>query len=309
MSPTKTYYLGGPMTGYPQFNFPAFDRAAERLRKHGYDIISPAELDDEATRESALASADGKPGSGSHNGETWGDFLARDVKLIADKVDGAIFLDGWEKSKGARLEALVCVLKGKPVYRYLPRFPGLKVQIDPVNVANGIVGDLLEEAEEVAAIETIERESEETAETVALFGNDETFTMTTTVTQEPDGTMTQSAGEIRVVDPETGGEKGQKIARFDLIPAEVQRQDALVYGAGSKKYDDDNWRKGFAWRLSLGSLHRHLNAWVQGEDNDPELSELAGEPVSHLACVRWHAATLFTFQAEGLGTNDIPERS
>lgn len=106
------YYLAGPMTGIPQFNFPAFAAAANRLRQLGYDIVSPAELDDEKTKAAALASNDGAPGSGSTNGETWGDFLARDVKLIADNVSGVVFLPGWEKSRGARLEAFVGLLCG-----------------------------------------------------------------------------------------------------------------------------------------------------------------------------------------------------
>lgn len=118
----------------------------------------------------------------------------------------------------------------------------------------------------------------------------------------------ESQREERIVDPKTGGAKGQKIERFDLIPAEAERQLALVYGAGSKKYEDDNWRKGYRWRLSLGALRRHLNRWQQGEPNDAELTEYAGEPVNHLACVMWHAAALMEFQNLSLGTNDIYEQ-
>lgn len=110
---TPRYYIAGPMTNIPQFNYPAFDRAAQHLRAAGYEVVSPAEMDDPATRAAALASVDGRPGSGSVNGETWGDFLARDVKLIADTVDGIIVLPGWEKSKGARLEVFVGLLTGK----------------------------------------------------------------------------------------------------------------------------------------------------------------------------------------------------
>ena len=117
-----------------------------------------------------------------------------------------------------------------------------------------------------------------------------------------------SDSEIRVVDPKTGGAKGQKIERYDLIPAEPLRQLALVYGAGAKKYDDDNWRKGYAWRLSLGAAMRHVWTWVCGEKYDPEVSELAGQPVSHLACAAWHCFALMEFQAFGLGTNDIAEQ-
>jgi len=110
-------YLAGPMTGLPQFNFPAFDAAAKMLRDAGHEVISPAELDDPETRKKALASPDGAPGSGSHDGETWGDFLARDIKLIADGTLDVIWvLPGWESSKGALLETFVHAgLMGKPV--------------------------------------------------------------------------------------------------------------------------------------------------------------------------------------------------
>lgn len=114
--------------------------------------------------------------------------------------------------------------------------------------------------------------------------------------------------EERIVDPKTGGQKGQKIERYDLIPVEAERQLALVYGGGSKKYEDNNWRKGYAWGLSVGALRRHFNLWRAGEEDDAELTELAGEPVKHLACVMWHAACLMEFQRLDLGTNNIFEQ-
>lgn len=112
------YYVAGPMTGYPQFNYPAFDRAAKDLRQRGFEVVSPAELDDEITRAAALLSSDGAPGTGSTNGETWGDFLARDVKLVADVIDGIVVLPGWQNSKGARLETFIAFLCSKPIYHY-----------------------------------------------------------------------------------------------------------------------------------------------------------------------------------------------
>jgi nucleoside 2-deoxyribosyltransferase len=112
-------YVAGPMTWKPQFNIPTFDAAAENLRNQGYEVISPAELDDPDTRAAALASPDGAPASGVVNGETWGDFLARDVKLIADGgIERIYVLPGWEESSGAQLETFVAARKGIPVYDY-----------------------------------------------------------------------------------------------------------------------------------------------------------------------------------------------
>lgn len=111
------YYLAGPMSGYPQMNIPMFDRVAQLLREWDYDIVSPAELDDEDTRKAALANLDGS-GDGECNGQTWGDFLARDVKLIADGVQGIILMPGWENSRGARLEAFVAVGCGHDLLEY-----------------------------------------------------------------------------------------------------------------------------------------------------------------------------------------------
>lgn len=112
-------YIAGPMTGYPQFNFPAFIAAADLLRGRGWEVISPAELDDEEDRARAMASPDGGVIHYT-NGKTWGDFLARDVKLLADDGIEAIYvLPGWESSKGARLETFVGFLSGLPIYELM----------------------------------------------------------------------------------------------------------------------------------------------------------------------------------------------
>ena len=117
---TRPYYLAGPMTGYPSFNYPLFDTVAESLRDSGYDIQSPAEMDDDATRAEAMASPDGRlDDAGMSSGQTWGDFLSRDVKLIADGCSGIILLPRWYESKGARLEVYVAMQCGYPVLEYV----------------------------------------------------------------------------------------------------------------------------------------------------------------------------------------------
>ena len=109
-SDDMVFYLAGPMSGIPQFNFPAFEEAATKLRElAGMTIINPAELDDDEDRAAALASPDGDLKEVKH---TWGEFLSRDVLILADQCDGIMFLPGWEHSKGACLEACVGLLLG-----------------------------------------------------------------------------------------------------------------------------------------------------------------------------------------------------
>ncbi len=115
-------YVAGPMTGIPSFNIPAFDAAAAMLRAAGHDVISPAELDDPRIRAISLASEDGRIATLETHGATWGDFLARDVKLLADDgIEGVAVLPGWDKSRGARLETFVAsAMCGLPIYAIEP---------------------------------------------------------------------------------------------------------------------------------------------------------------------------------------------
>ena len=115
------YYLAGPMTGYPQFNFPAFYKAAEDLRKMGYEICNPAELDaDDGTAALAAASPTGAlDENGKINNNTWGDLLARDVKLIADECDGIVLLPNWADSKGVIQEVTTAMNCGYPVFEFV----------------------------------------------------------------------------------------------------------------------------------------------------------------------------------------------
>ena len=40
-------YIAGPMTGYPEWNFPAFREAARELRMRDFEMVSPAEMDEQ----------------------------------------------------------------------------------------------------------------------------------------------------------------------------------------------------------------------------------------------------------------------
>ena len=105
--------------------------------------------------------------------------------------------------------------------------------------------------------------------------------------------------EIRIKDPITGGEKGEKDAQFSLIPPEFTWALAEHYGRGAKKYERDNWLRGYRWSLSYDALQRHIHQWVMGETNDLETG------THHLIAAAWHCCALFIFQLRGLGTDDL----
>jgi dATP/dGTP diphosphohydrolase len=111
---------------------------------------------------------------------------------------------------------------------------------------------------------------------------------------------TEATSEFRIIDPLTGGEKGRKLARTDLLPPDALLSIAEHYGRGALKYEDRNWERGYAWSLSYGALLRHLFAWWGGEDIDAETGS------SHLAAVGWHALALIAFETREVGTDDRP---
>lgn len=98
----------------------------------------------------------------------------------------------------------------------------------------------------------------------------------------------------------TGGQKGQKTARYDLIPAYPLLEIAKMYGKGAEKYDDRNWEKGYPWSLSFAALNRHLWQFWMGEYIDQE----TGQP--HLSAVAFHAMALMEFHRTHPEFDDRP---
>lgn len=86
--------------------------------------------------------------------------------------------------------------------------------------------------------------------------------------------------------------------RLTLIPASFTRYTAAVLEYGAIKYSTNNWRKGCRWTAMLDSLQRHIDAFREGEDCDPE----SGLP--HLAHMAFNVMGLTEFFDKGLGTDD-----
>ena len=80
----KRIYLAGPMSGLPDFNYPAFHAAAAVLRAQGHYVENPAE----------------NPASTCG---TWQGYMRMSLCQIA-VCDCLYMLPGWRSSRGARIE-------------------------------------------------------------------------------------------------------------------------------------------------------------------------------------------------------------
>lgn len=92
----RRIYLSGPMSGYPEYNYPAFHQAAAALREWGYSVCSPAETSDWL-------------GELSHE-----DYLRFDIARVLE-ADEIRTLPGWERSQGALAEIYTAIRIGTPV--------------------------------------------------------------------------------------------------------------------------------------------------------------------------------------------------
>lgn len=116
----------------------------------------------------------------------------------------------------------------------------------------------------------------------------------------------------------TGGQKGVKIERHDLIPIGPLRELAVHFGRGARKYDNHQWRAGYEWSNSYSALERHLKLFWQGLDydicsNEPDNckhTDADGNPFEavdpdtcynhlgshHMVAVAWHSFVLLEFK-------------
>jgi hypothetical protein len=98
------------MRGYPRYNFDAFDRAAERLRSEGYEVVSPADHDrDIGFNPDAGHDVDVHP-----EGFDLRDAIMWDLEQVS-RCDVIYMLNGWYSSRGANLEHDLAEFLGKEI--------------------------------------------------------------------------------------------------------------------------------------------------------------------------------------------------
>lgn len=77
-------YIAGPMSGLPEFNYPAFHAAEAQLKAAGYETLNPA--------------TNAKP-----DPETWEGYMRAAIAQVV-QADGIAYLPGAYQSRGAKLE-------------------------------------------------------------------------------------------------------------------------------------------------------------------------------------------------------------
>lgn len=228
-------YLAGPMSGYPAFNIPAFDAAAEVLRQKGHEVVSPAEVDGPITREQLLKSPAGDHADLPED-ESWSFYLARDFRILHDEgIEAIVCLPGWEKSKGADWEVYIGAKLGIPRLDYAPD--------DEFGVTTP-------------------------PETQGLYDEEGRF-------------ISHETNPLRQRSLDGGVKDNRGKAPIDLIPYEPLLGAAEVLAFGARKYKPGNWRLGLSWSQTWSSLQRHLWAWMNGEEIDPESGLLH---IDHAMC-------------------------
>jgi hypothetical protein len=96
------------MRGYLDYNFPAFFKAEEMLRKEGWEVINPARLDEDDGFDISQERTSITPAELEK-------FIIRDVHLVV-KCDAICLLPKWALSKGVAVELAVANYCKLPVY-------------------------------------------------------------------------------------------------------------------------------------------------------------------------------------------------
>lgn len=112
----KKIYVAGPMSGLPEFNFPAFFAAEEKLRAEGWTVFNPANKEQEKALD-LTAYAAGDQVLAAEKGFNFRECYLWDVERVIE-ADAIYMLPGWENSPGARGEHAVAIAMRKHYPEY-----------------------------------------------------------------------------------------------------------------------------------------------------------------------------------------------
>ncbi len=103
----KSIYIAGPMSGIPEFNFPAFYTAEAKLEASGWRVFNPANKDAEKElNQDAYDKGDAELANST--GFDFKEAYLWDITKVIE-ADAIYMLQDWEQSPGARGEHAVAV--------------------------------------------------------------------------------------------------------------------------------------------------------------------------------------------------------
>ncbi len=256
------------MSGKEDYNYAAFHAAEEQLRDEGYEVNNPAR---------------NFGGNTSLPYTTYIEQAIRDV-LASDWI---FCLPGWRQSVGARTEVHVAATLGRPVYERAGVGGKRLVKVDKFGTPSALSAEYAQ-----ALVRAM------LPEPIRLFPDGAPLTVTpiAVAKEASDASARISAVAYPVTDyqgaVDGGGYKGsmddpRKLPIW-LVPRALIDGAARALQHGAKKYAPGNWMRGMDYSEVYSALQRHLLAWNEGEDIDPDSG------LNHLD----HAAACLGFLSE-----------
>lgn len=83
----NSVYISGPMSGLPNLNFDEFNKATEKFRSEGWNVVNPAEVNPDLNAD-------------------WIECIIADIVAMKDCTH-IYMLDNWQSSYGAVIEKTV----------------------------------------------------------------------------------------------------------------------------------------------------------------------------------------------------------
>jgi hypothetical protein len=252
-------YLAGPMRGLDNFNFPAFDAAAEYLRGFGFVVVSPAEHDrvmgfdetKDTIDEYDLAKA-----------------MEWDLQQVRE-CDFIVLLPGWTTSNGVASELEEAEKWGKGAYEY-DKTGRIKFRYGTGNV-------VLEP-----------HPKEDTPATAVATG---------TIPITHSSPSAAPVDTIRVFD--TGATRDTEQGKLDfsgflspwVLESYAQYMHRCRFLPDGTLRSSSNWRKGIPKEAYLSSMARHFLAVWKGSQAS-EMNEVWADPERDLCALLFNVMGL-----------------
>jgi Domain of unknown function (DUF5664)/Domain of unknown function (DUF4406) len=256
-------YLAGPMRHIEEFNFPTFFAATAMLREKGHEVFSPAERDIKRHGTNITKGTTGDIKELDKHGFDIRVALAEDTTWICQNAEAIVLLPGWTFSKGTLAERALGVALNLKIITINELLPGF-VSTHPTKL-----------------------------EVMAIMGNED---KKSPVYISPPLSGTKSTNPKDAL--------GIRRAPMSTVPAPVMAAIGIAMLEGALKYGRHNYRSiGVRASVYYDATMRHLMAWWEGEDLDPDSG------LSHIIKALASLVVLSDSGLQGNLTDDRPPRS